>query len=150
MASILRNKEIFSNESSREFDSLYQRILHNADLVVGIVVHQKRCAIVQAAQVRTVLAMIEHLDAEAALVWLFTGERQINRARLFINRLALDLQFSETLFSFHSLIIMRVENPATVKSTLFSDRLRNLVAGGYYTTDLATRLIESLSFQSSE
>ncbi len=104
----------------------------------------------QAAQVRTVLAMIEHLDAEAALVWLFTGERQINRARLFINRLALDLQFSETLFSFHSLIIMRVENPATVKSTLFSDRLRNLVAGGYYTTDLATRLIESLSFQSSE
>ena len=63
--------------------------------------------------------VIQHLDAEAALVWLFTGERQLNGARFLVNRFALNLQFSETLFSFHSLIIMRVENPATVKSTLF-------------------------------
>ena len=63
--------------------------------------------------------VIEHLNAEAALIWLFTGKAKLDRSRFLVDSLALNLQFSETLFSFHSLIIMRVENPATVKSTLF-------------------------------
>jgi hypothetical protein len=43
----------------------------------------------------------------------------LNGARFLVDRLALNLQFSETLFSFHSSIISGVENPATVKSSLF-------------------------------
>ena len=85
--------------------------------------HQGQCGHRLGSLVRTAIAIIEHLDAEAALVWILTRDGQINCARFLVNRLALNLQFSEPLFCVHSLIIMRVGNPATVESTLFSGLL---------------------------